>query len=46
MGFSFQIKLFLSLKIDFVLANSVDPHEIPQKCGISSWFSLFGIVGI
>ena len=31
-GFSFQIKIVgLSLKIDFVLANSVDPNEIPHN---------------
>ena len=33
--------VFLSLKIDFGLANSADPDEMPQKCGISSGSSLF-----
>ena len=30
-GYTFQIKIaFLSLKIDFALANSVDPDEMPH----------------
>ena len=34
--------IFLSLKIDFILANSVDPSGMPHYAGgISSEFSLF-----
>ena len=46
-GYNFQVKIvFLSLKIVFALANSVNPDEMPLMwhfilCGISSGSSLF-----
>ena len=42
-GYNFQINLFLSLKIVFVLANSVDPAAL---CNISSGSSLLAKVHI
>ena len=36
----FKKKLFLSLNIDFALANSVDSDEMPYYAGISSGSSL------
>ena len=29
-GYNFQKNIVLSLKIDIVLANSADPHEMPH----------------
>ena len=34
------------MKINFVLANSEDPDEMPRSCGISSGSSLFAIVSV
>ena len=40
-GYNLKKKLLLSLKINFVPANSVDPDEMPHSCGISSGSSMF-----
>ena len=42
---NFFIYIFLSLKINFVLANSGDPDKM-LLCGILSWPSLFAIIAV